>query len=79
MSFLAWKTGDHKVSPNLEDNGSRVRVGTGQALARGPDEFDYTQPSIYERNILCADCDNELSRPKMFLHGRFEPCGEMPR
>jgi hypothetical protein len=28
--------------------------------AHGSDDFTYTQSGIYEKNILCAECDNKL-------------------
>lgn len=37
-------------------------MGKAHAFARGSDDFDHTQSGIYERNILCKDCDNELGR-----------------
>jgi hypothetical protein len=39
-----------------------VQVGKEHAYARGPNDFDHTQSGIYERNILCAICDNKLSK-----------------
>ena len=39
-----------------------VQVGKSHAYAHGPNDFDHTQSGIYERNILCANCDNELGK-----------------
>lgn len=39
-----------------------VQVGKAHAYARNSDDFDHTQSGIYERNILCKDCDNELGK-----------------
>lgn len=37
-----------------------VQIGKAHAVAHGPNGFAHTQSGIYERDILCADCDNKL-------------------
>lgn len=37
-----------------------VQVGKAHALAKGSGGYDYTQSGIFEKNILCKNCDNSL-------------------
>lgn len=39
-----------------------VQVGKAHALAKGPEGYDYTQSGIFEKDILCKDCDNNLGK-----------------
>lgn len=37
-----------------------VQSGKAHAVARATDDFTHTQSGLYEKNILCAECDNKL-------------------
>ncbi|WP_158177989.1 hypothetical protein [Pseudomonas viridiflava] len=37
-----------------------VQTGKAHAVAKKPDDYVYTQSGIFEREILCANCDNKL-------------------
>lgn len=39
-----------------------VQVGKAHALVRSPEDFDHTQSGIFEKDILCKDCDNSLGK-----------------
>lgn len=39
-----------------------VQVGKAHALVRNPEDFDHTQSGIFEKNILCKNCDNSLGK-----------------
>lgn len=39
-----------------------VQVGKAHALVRNPEDFDHTQSGIFEKAILCKDCDNSLGK-----------------
>ena len=39
-----------------------VQVGKAHAYVRSSNNFDHTQSGIFERNILCKTCDNELGK-----------------
>jgi len=39
-----------------------VQVGKAHVLVKKPEDYDCTQSGIFERDILCKDCDNDLGK-----------------
>lgn len=39
-----------------------VQVGKAHALARSPDDYDHTQSGVFEQDMLCKNCDNNLGK-----------------
>lgn len=39
-----------------------VQVGKAHAFVRSAEDYDHTQSGIFEQNILCKKCDNDLGK-----------------
>ncbi|VVO95881.1 hypothetical protein PS865_02587 [Pseudomonas fluorescens] len=39
-----------------------VQVGKAHALARSSDDYDHTQSGVFEQDMLCKNCDNNLGK-----------------